>query len=698
MQTNLAKKKRMPILALVMMTVFSAVCCFFVEGHAYFNPTNRVSMTDWEFFISFAVVAAVIFFFFFFVFRRYQIRINWPFLIVAVVLFISEVIAVVFFTGIYDTGQLVFMPTSVQKLRSVISFGVTCVALYSFFVIFPQLDTNRIALILAAFGLVVIAFAALLYSYFTEFDIYRNLFLNGGPENYYSSPQSFATHRNIYARILLYGIFAEAYLQMVAPHRWRWFIQLFLYLNGLMILSKATTFVATIFMLFYSIWLLVRTFKKYRRFNLIVFGTSLVGLLFLFVGQVSGFFEKCLPSLYLFLSSFRDVFLDSISGSFFSRYYDWTDLLREITKNPITVLCGFGEGFTQNVLDLATGLTSSPAASVPLDNAVLFVWSRSGLIGVLLYLAEIVYLIYLAFEGWHRGIEQNYVSFFVLVCFLILGMVENCNAFNFLSDSFPMLILAAYPLLSEHYWLKNPQADNDALSAYLSPKKITLISMKKSLLWVDLAYAVEAPFAALFLGCQRSIDALFGFSRYDSPVVLASFGVFFLLLPLFLGRLVELRNQSRRKSFGALASVVAIATVATGLLPLFFDPLYSLAALSLWLVVFVFLRISGSLWFLPSIRGELGKFLLFLLLTLTPYLGLSYFSEPFSPYLFFVACIYALLVWLLLYAYLPLDHGNTKLYPWWSKIEYGVSCWSAQQQIAFENNNRLGIAQRGPKS
>jgi hypothetical protein len=697
MQTNLAKKKRMPILALVMMTIFSAVCCFFVEGHAYFNPTNRVSMTDLEFFISFAIVVAVIFFFFFFAFKRFQIRINWPFLIAAVVLFVSEVIAAVFFTGVYDTGQLVFMPTSVEKLRSILSFGVTCVALYSFFVIFPQLDTNRIALILAAFGLVVIAFAALLYSYFTEFDIYRNLFLNGGPENYYSSPQSFATHRNIYARILLYGIFAEAYLQMVAPHRWRWFIQLFLYVNGLMILSKATTFVATIFMLFYSIWLLVRTFKKYRRFNLIVCGTFLVGLLFLFVGQVSGFFEKCLPSLYLFLSSFRDVFLDSISGSFFSRYYDWIDLLREITKNPITVLCGFGEGFTQNVLDLATGLTSSPAASVPLDNAALFVWSRSGLIGVLIYLAEIVYFFYLAFEGWHRGIKQSHVSFFVLICFLILGMVENCNAFNFLSDSFPMLILVAYPLLSEHYWLKNPQANNDAFLAYLSPETIILPPMKKSLLWVDLAYAIEAPFAALFLGCQRPIGALLGFSRFNNPIVLGSFGVFFLILPLFLGRLVELRNQSRRKSFWALLSVVFIATVATWVVPLLFDPIYSLLSSGLWLVAFVFLKISGSLWFLSSIRGELGKFLLFLLLTLVPYLVFSNFSDAISPYLFFVACIDALLVWLLLYCFLPIFRGNTKLYPWWSKIENAVSCWSAQWQIAFENNNRLGVVRKGSK-
>jgi hypothetical protein len=115
-------------------------------------------------------------------------KVSYPFLIALGVLFFSDIIAIVFFPGIYDTGELMYLPDAVTKVRYILGFSITCVGLYCVLGIAPQILRNKSTLDVFFLLLVLLASTAVIYSVIKEFDLYKAMIANGGPDDAYAVP------------------------------------------------------------------------------------------------------------------------------------------------------------------------------------------------------------------------------------------------------------------------------------------------------------------------------------------------------------------------------------------------------------------------------------------------------------------------------------------------------------------------------
>jgi O-antigen ligase len=467
MKSNLALSKPRYVLLFLLLMVTVAVDCFFVENHAWFNNGARNEPNIYEYYFLFALCLLMSGAFLYAAHTMGKAKVSYPFLIALGVLFFSDIIAIVFFPGIYDTGELMYLPDAVTKVRYILGFSITCVGLYCVLGIAPQILRNKSTLDVFFLLLVLLASTAVIYSVIKEFDLYKAMIVSGGPEDAYAVPSSFTSNRNVYARLLFYGLMAECYLQCKNPHWWRYLIVLVFFLFECVTLSKISVAMSCFFIGAFLIYRFFASWKTHQTRNSVWFMIVLVALVTLVVGYFSGLFADHLPKLWAILDKTKDALGNSLQASFEARLYSWTDILRMIQKSPLNLWFGYGDYNMQQAYATIEELPVVDSVS-PFDGAYILILTKNGILGLMMAGLFVVYLLWLIIASLKRGSHTAWASLLMLASFLGLGIFESVSFFGFTSLCMVMLGMVVLPLLTDEYNARHPYRENLMIAAYAS--------------------------------------------------------------------------------------------------------------------------------------------------------------------------------------------------------------------------------------
>lgn len=442
--------------------------CFIVEGHSYFDGGRQSDMTNIEMFISVGgyllLLASLCL-----VLPKAMLKPKWQPLAFFGVGLLVDILAIYFFPGVYDTGELIYQIDGVTEFRYCAYALVIFSLLYLLFAVVPELTANTPIYDLVLFVAVVIVLTAVVFSYFTEADLYLAIIRNGGPDDGLVIPTSWTAHKNVYSFVLFNGLAAEAILEAKCPHGWRWPIILFLYCNQFFLVSKTGLAAASFFVVGFYLWHFVKTLPQHKLRNWITLGVVLGGLLvFLLVGFLS-------PEALWLNHFFRitwDFMISSLSTTLMDRIYVWSDVVRCIISFPLTLMIGVGYGNWAHVF--YAYLLGDPNGYYPMDSAWVADLARAGIFGVLFSAALDLYVLYLLIDAIKHHSKIGVVSSLYAVCLFFRSFVEAGDIAN--PDSFGMIYmgLLVLPLLAERYSRLHPALRQDREGIILNSEPASL--------------------------------------------------------------------------------------------------------------------------------------------------------------------------------------------------------------------------------
>ncbi len=537
MATTLQKSKNhLALYFLLILTLL--VGCFVVEGHSYFDGSRQADMTNVQMFISVGGYALLLTAFFLLLRHYYPVEKTWWPIAFFGVAFLVDLIAIWFFPGVYDTGELIYQLDVVTELRYSAYALVVFSLLYLLFAIVPAITAGSKIYDLILLIAVVIVFTSVVFSYISEANLYQAILKNGGPDDTLQIPTSWTNHKNVYAFVLFNGMVAEAILEAKCPHAWRWGLILFFYLNQFFVLSKTGLAAATLFMLGFYLWHFVKTLKKNKLRNWIILGVLLGGLvIFLLIGFLN---PKALW-LNRFLRNTWDYMIASISATLMDRIYVWSDVVRCIFSFPLTLFCGVGYGNWNHVF--YAYLLGDPNGFYPVDSSWITDLARAGIFGVVFCALLDLYVVYIIVDAIRHKSKIGVVSALYGVGLFLRSFVESGDLAN--PDSFGMIYMAllVLPLLSERYARLHPEIEKARIDEILDPNDLSLPRQPftssrfiPKFLSLVCPFFVMIAFALLSIGIVTNNGFLMSSDFYYSFMSVALFFPYFLLGMVFLLR------------------------------------------------------------------------------------------------------------------------------------------------------------------
>ena len=657
------------LLSLVILVV---VGCFFSEGHAYFNPGNRVAMTAPEFWLSFAISLLVLIGFVLLAWRFYRPKINKILLTFYLIFLFIGFIGLVCYPGLYDTGDLVYTLSAADKFRYCCSFFIQATSLFLFLDFGPQVIRGTSTLDFVFAFVVADCLVAIGYSYLSEGSLYISLFTEG-PRSSYAVPESFTTNRNIYAVLLFYGLISECYLLSKNPKWWRWILAAFLFLNQAILMSKTILTISVAFSIGFLVFRYFLSLKAHPIRNNVVLGIILVFILFLVTLHFSGVAASLMPKVDSLFESFFSLMWTSIPASFSARLYDWAGILKEISKSPMLMLFGFGETNFQMVINYINP-TLSVGEAAPLDSAYMSVIAKYGFLGLLLYIGFLVYLITKLVHLWRARRMMSVPYALAFGSFLFSGFLEAHYYLGFQSPNLILLAVVALPILTEDYSVTHQSEQNEAALSYAQsePQKPLGVQSPEDVL--RMSYFICTPIFAVLVGCLRGVSSTIVVTKYSMALVLISLCCVYVFLPIFLSSLRRLRNYGLNPSYVALWILVGGWLLLTAISPLFAHTNY----LAIASIVFGALIFLGLLFSSLTVRFSVYcSYAWRYLLVFVFCIGLNLLFEsvivPFSRYLVLVTAVSDIIVWFLCFSLFGRYTDMTPIRERWDRLEKKIS-------------------------
>jgi len=475
MESAKAQPKHIYVLMGVVLAVMFVVGAFFEEGIAFFDPVYTTHMSDFEYYLSLIVVIFSVFGFLYLSHRFYKIKPNWWFLSIAVVLLVSNMVAVLIFPSIVqgfgensygNTYPFVYILTPAARARFIISFAVTCLYLYLIFAIVPKVLRNSRQLSFYFFACIVVSLVSILWSYVFEYRIYQSYFDPSLTPNINTVAMSFFNNRNTYGTMLLLGICCCAYLQTQSRHWWYYLIMAFFILNFVFVLSKTSMILALIFVVAFLIYRYVSTVKRHPLKDNIVLGIFLALGCFFCWYVLSGmvFQSQVLGKVY---QNILDSMGDSSHDTLASRVKTWQRIIGFLSSQPL-VIFGYGDGNFLWFLGQYEGNNISQLGYT--HNGFLAMYAYGGIIRLLIYVAMLAYIFAAAIKNLARHHPTTIVSLLMFLTFLGHGLVETTSFMGADSKSLILLIIVFLPILTDRYQDRHQEVFIEQSAVYSLPK------------------------------------------------------------------------------------------------------------------------------------------------------------------------------------------------------------------------------------
>jgi hypothetical protein len=527
-----AKAKHVYVLVGIAMLFMFTIGAFFEEGVAFFDPVYTTIMSDLEYYLSLIAVLLSVTCFLFLVHRFYTIKINWVFLSIALTLVVCNAVAVLTFPSIYtavgmdshsNTYSIVYLLTDSERVRSIITFAVTCLYLYLTLVIVPKVLRSSRQLTLYFYGSIVLVVVAIIWSLIYERDIYMYYF--NPDENPTSSTvvMSFFNNRNTYGTMILMGVCACGYLQCQSRHWWNYLLMVVFSLELFFVISKTSMLLVAFFMTAFLIYRYVLTVKRHwiKDNIVLVLILSLIG--FLTWEVVSGSIMN-VPVLGKIAKNVMDTIDETGTDTIETRMIIWRICLQEL-NSPMRIIFGMGDGSFMWLLGPLAG--SGQRLLGYTHNGLLAMLDYGGVIRLAAYIAMLVYFFVVIIQNFRHKHVTTFVSLMMLLVFFIHGFVETTSFMGADTKSLGLLIMVFLPVLTDHYQDKHKEVLSSQAEAYANYQKSKTVYALTASEAARVALWIASPLFILFIALFPSIPAI------NSLWILLSVVFLYVFIPLY---------------------------------------------------------------------------------------------------------------------------------------------------------------------
>ena len=293
------------------------------------------------------------------------------------------------------------------------------------------------------FVLIAIALSAVLYSLITEREVYFHncrilLELEEGPP---FSLFSFTTNKNVYAFLLMIGVFASLALFVKKANPASPLLTLFFTVNCLIASSRTHFAICGFVLLLFSFFYPLFAFKRHKVYSSLFFSCVLIFVLFLLISYFflkdNNFAEKMIDNIVDFFLQFSTVHARSLLFQ----------SSMEMITSPFLAILGYGRIPFHNLFQSYMTAIGGEM-TITSHNGYGDLEMHYGLVGIILSLVFLVYLIYLSarlLKGLKK--EKGVLSLILICAFLIyfafeprfFTLDEASTVFLLLSFVFPMM-------------------------------------------------------------------------------------------------------------------------------------------------------------------------------------------------------------------------------------------------------------------
>ncbi len=333
---------------------------------------------------------------------HFRIKPAWIFMVLFLLLLFGNTIAIAVFPK-YSTlalalsdppEEVTYVLEDVDRVRYILSFGITCFYFYIFWAIAPKCLRNSKVILFVIVGVLLLCFALVIYSWVAEWDKYARFFDPNVGTFYETGIASFSGNRNVFGAILMFGIVSLGVLQSRRHCCVNYILMALFALEEVFIFSKTCLIILAIYFPAFILYRFVATVRFHPVRSCVclsVFIHVCIAVAIAWIVSVNAlegsFFEKIGRMLMDTIFSEKHETIDA-------RKETWKFLINQL-NSPLRVAFGLGEsnmqwllgshygngefGFTHNgfLLQLAAGGVLRSAIYAVLFAYVIFMYIRA---------------------------------------------------------------------------------------------------------------------------------------------------------------------------------------------------------------------------------------------------------------------------------------------------------------------------------
>lgn len=555
-------------LGLVLSVMFLLGISFFFDLKAFSGSTNGQYFTNFEFIFSAAAILLLELSILVVSKKTFKIKMRWGLVFGLLFFFAASVMSIILYKGVENGGKILAQLSTTSKIRYIILAFILYASMYEMVAIIPHFVKGHKVIRLAFLAAIITGIVAIVYSYLTETNVYKELLNSGATDDASVVPISFTSHRNVYAFVLFCSMMGEAYLSVERPHWWRWVLIFFFYANQFFVMSKTCVLTSTFFLLVYIIYSFVRSFKRHKAVN-IVFLLLLIALV---AGVFLAFkFVNIDNSLYNtirnYVVSVKERFIGFIKSSAEVRIQLYEVPFQAVKGNLSTLMFGFGYGNEYNAL-AAFGVGNplgiiDPSYYVVIDNAWCLSVAQGGVFGLLYTLVSWAFGLVLIARAFKRRSKYAFMCLLIYVCMLFRTMFENTNICYFDFSGVCYFVFAYFPLLIEEYKI------NTAKLTEKTPDYMHDRALRPSL-YLARAFVLSFLPSFFLIALARKLGYIMNITYLQSMLLRYGGIIMFFVSPFVLGGIL-LAFKKRQKGAGIFSLIIYLAYVAS----IFVCPLFT---------------------------------------------------------------------------------------------------------------------------
>ncbi len=400
------------------------------EGIAFLEGYG-VWLGDWSYFLLFAAATLCCVGYLIFAKCCFQVKINWFFAFLFLVLCIGNTVALWTFPSVVETLQengenvytTIYHLDTVSRVRDTLGFALVCLYFYIVWAVAPKCLRSAKSCSAIFLGGVVFGVSLIVYSLIVEWGFYESCFTTGEASPSSHCLTSYVGNPNTFAANLLFGVIALGYLQ-TRRHSWiNYFLMFVFSFEIFLIFSKTSMLLLILYWLIYGFYRFFATIKAHpvRTPITLVLVLCAIGVCL----GLWGYFGTRFPDGFLgkSLASVLSLFEIHFGGTLLARVEIWNDIIARV-DTPLKVVFGLGEGNAQWFLGSLDG--AGPFFGF-VHNGLVLQYVTGGFLRLGVYFFLTGYLIYAyvkAIAHHHRGAVSLLLG---MLIFLGHGLVETTS-------------------------------------------------------------------------------------------------------------------------------------------------------------------------------------------------------------------------------------------------------------------------------
>lgn len=544
--------------------------CFFIENIALLSngaPTD--GFNDFTFYSLFGIIIVLLFVYYLLEHKRNKATCNWILLAFFICIF-----AVNTWSIWRNSTNLVFSSTDPSKedfsmvvsnklkIRSTIQLGFTLLMLYTILYPFGKSRIRNTKMIWLNYVYVLVTIVSIVYTFFCEdINVYKTIFTESvdytirGVKSFYISPNTFGLG-------LLMGIICLMTANFYKKG-WYNYVLIFIFYCFLIVTrSAASIFIATVILIIYFI------FKLIRKITL----RPVVGTIFLVIGLliIAAIISLTYIGSYLnwpisnnFVKLLKELFDSKNNSTFTGRVTIWKFAIDLAEKSPLSLLFGYGHG-TGTAIFREYGKYVMNWGIRSCHNGYLEVLVMGGLFGVLCYGIGLIYFIYAAV----RLIGLKRIRFALLYLLIFVGMlshdfVESTRFFDVSTSGMVVMMIVYLPVINAYRNIKNKALIQEAANNNVWQHSIDVAKLTK---------IISVIFMSLILTVSLIFISPTAYNDLNTRKILLLIDIFLGCSVLFLPYLISIiycKSSDKRATFRYIYLSIIILGGAIGLFFLF---------------------------------------------------------------------------------------------------------------------------------